>query len=324
MAVASAPNQYAQYQWKDDPARRVAGQIATAKPPSFGAQNVAQGAQPTQSDAVTGASPWAPAKSSPFTIPGATPVNPGSFSQMLAKAQAPREANLAAANTTISQMLAPQTEPSAEGQRALSDLDKQQAEQARQLKEQSALSGRLATGQSVGDSLRLSERLMTNRADAAGQVAAADAERNNQRQQQGFNQFMGMEQLGEQSRATQTQADLARAAMAQSERFKQIDVAQADKQLAQQASQSASQQDFTREMTRLGYDQEAINRAWQSAEAEKGRAFTAGENALNRQFTAGESALDRALNASQFAENIGLNKQQIAETIRQFDSKRIG
>lgn len=318
-------NQYANYQWRDDPARKISTQMATVQGPAYSQTAVAQGAQPQANDGVTGApvaNPWGAGgdSSRPFTVKGAAPAQT-SFSSMLANAAPPREQNMAAAQSSISQLLGA-SGPSAEGQRALSDLDKQQAEQARQIKEQSALSGRLATGQNVGDSLRLSEKLMAQRADAEGQVAAADAERNNQRQQQGFSQFLGLEQLGQQSADSEASRELARAQMAQNERFKNIDVTQQDKQMAQQASQFASQQDFQKWALEQGWNQDQINRAWQSSEAEKGRQFTAGENALNRQFTAGESALDRAVNQSQFAQTLGLNKQQFAESIRQFNSKQ--
>jgi hypothetical protein len=299
MAVASTPNQYAQYQWKDDPARRgFAGKIASAQAPGETAQNVAQGAQPNTSNPVTGAavaSPWAAGgnQTSPFSVPGGQNQNPGSFSQMLAKAQAPREANLAAANTTISEMLAPQSGPSAEGQRTLSDLDKQQAEQARQIKEQSALNGRVATGQSAGDSLRLSEKLMTQRADVAGKVEAADAERANQRQQQGLSALLGIEGLGQQAQASEASQQLAKA------------------QLSESARQFDNQQDFQTWATKEGWNQDAIARAWQSQEREASQGFQAGE-----------SSLDRELSQSQFGARLGLDQKQLGETIRQFDSRQ--
>lgn len=299
-----AANPYSQYQWRDDPARRVTTAIAGGQAPSAGAQNVAQGAQPTQNDAVTGpavSSPWATSApkssaSSPFVVPGAKPAQ-GSFSTMLANAQPPREQNMAAANATISQLLTPQAGPSAEGQRALSDLDKQQAEQARQIKEQSALSGRMTTGQSIGDSLRLSERMMTQRADAAGQVAAADAERATQRQQQGLSGFLSMESLGQQAQASEASQRLAEA------------------QMAQNAYQFQSQQDFQKWATEEGWNQDEINRGWQSIEAQKGRDFQAGESAAER--TSREtlayaqlSQQDRALaqESSQFNDRLSFDR----------------
>lgn len=264
----------------------------------MGAQNVAQGAQPTQNDAVTGpavASPFSTSPrqggASPFVVPGAKPAQ-GSFSAMLANAQPPREQNMAAANATISQLLTPQAGPSAEGQRALSDLDKQQAEQARQIKEQSALSGRMATGQSVGDTLRLSERMMTQRADAAGQIASADAERANQRQQHGLSGFLAMEGLGQQAQSAEAQQRLAEA------------------QLAQNAYQFQSQQDFQRWATEEGWNQDEINRAWQSLEAEKGR-----------QFQGTESAAERASRETLAYAQLSQQDRALAQESRQFNDR---
>lgn len=293
-----AVNPYAQYQWRDDPARKITSTMTAPSGPAYSAQSVAQGAQPTKSDAVTGpsqANPWAVSggqQAKPFVVPGAQPSH-GSFSSMLANAKPPREQNMAAANATISQLLTPQAGPSAEGQRALSDLDKQQAEQTRQIKEQSALSGRMATGQSAGDTLRLSERMMANRADAAGQIAAADAERAAQRQQQGLSGFLSMESLGQQAQSVEAQQRLAEA------------------QMAQNAYQFQSQQDFQKWATQEGWNQDEISRAWQSMEAEKGRSFQAGQ-----------SDLDRALSSKQFQSQQDFQKWGIEQGYAQDEINR--
>lgn len=266
-------NPYAQYQWRDDPARKVTSQFSTATAPAFGAQNVAQGAQPTKPDAVNGAavaSPWSVSgggqQPKPFVVPGTQQSGQqGSFASLIANAQAPRAENMTSANQAIGQMLAPSVGPSAEGSRALSDLDKQQAEQTRQVQEQSALSGRMATGQSQGDTLRLSERIMANRADAVGQVAASDAERNNQRQQQGLSSFLSMESLGQQAQASQAQLDQAAQQFAASYGLSRD-------QLSETMRQFDTKLDFDKWATQAGIDQKTAEQLWQSSENDKARA----------------------------------------------------
>lgn len=122
----------------------------------------------------------------------------------------------------------------------------------------------------------------------------------------------GTNLLGQDQQAAATGAGLldSAASRASQEGIAYAGLAQNERQMAQQASQFKSQQDFTAAMTEKGYAQDAINRAWQAAEAEKARAFQGGQ-----------SDLDRALASSQFAETMGLNRQQLAETIRQFNTK---
>jgi hypothetical protein len=317
-----AVNQYAtQYQWRDDPARRMSfgNALAAAKPPQTGVsqQATAAGAQPTQGDSMTGApvaNPWgmggtAQRSATPFTVPGTQPQKPGSFAEMLRTAQPARQGNIEQAQKTISELFTPQG-PSAEGQRQLSDFDKQAQEARRQQAEQSALSGRLSTGQIGGDNLRMTERLMAARADEAGKVAAADTQRADARKQQALSSLLSFEQLGQQSEEAAAQRELQQAQLAQTERLSMADLSVREKELAQNAQQFTSKQEFDRYALEGGWTQAEADRAWRGGEAER-----------ERTFQAGESAQERASRERLGFAGLSLQERELSQQSKQFTDK---
>ena len=163
--------------WLNDPARKPSSRVMGAADP-YGATATAQGADPNQNDPITGAptpSPFGAVKpddgaSAPFVV--GEPKKPGSFANLLFGAAPPRQQNAAAANSAISSLLAPEEQTNLSSERARSSFDTQAAEALRQTKEDSALSGRLATGQIAGDSFRASDKLLTQRRDMEGQLQA--------------------------------------------------------------------------------------------------------------------------------------------------------
>lgn len=226
----------------------------TAAPNS--AQAVAQEAQPNQAGAATGA-----AAPNPFATPGATTpfgpsATPGGFEQLLNNAQPARAANVTAAQQSISDMLMAPTGPSRESAAARSAFIKAQNEAGRDNREASAGAGRLATGQIGDDVSRFNDRALGQRADLENQLAVSDANRADANRQAGVSALLGMEGLGEQSRGTTAQ------------------IAQADKALAENARQFNSREEFETWATKEGWNQDAIQRAWQSSESERGRTST--------------------------------------------------
>jgi len=291
---------------------------------------VAQGAQPSQSSPATGAPPPGPfgatAGANPFagvkSFPPVAPAqNPGGFEALLNGAQPARAQNVAGAQQAISDMLMAPTGPSRESEAARSAFVKAQTEAQRQGAEQSALSGRLQTGQIGGDADAMRQKGLTQRADLENQLAISDSKRADANRQAGISALLGMEGLGEQAHSAEAQNAVtirgqdiqdkqATASIASTEKIAFANLSQEDKRLAQEGSQFATRQEFDKWALTKQLDDKTADRVWQGIENEKDRSLKAGENAL-----------DRALNSSQFSEKMGLENKQLSETIRQFNSR---
>ena len=270
-----------QYMWKDDPKLQPqkAGTLAPTASP-FSATATAQQAQPTQSSPMTGA---APAPSNPFqSNPSGTQAAPKSFADLLNNAKPLRESNVGQAQQSISQMLTPQQGPSMESQIARNQFLKAQQEAGRQAGEQSALSGRLATGQIGGDMQDFRQGALTQRMDLEGQLSAQEGQRNDQRQQAGLSALLNTEGLAQQGSLSAQDMELRRQAMAQEkelaekglglqEKLGMADLNVREKQLAQQGQQFGDELSFKKWATEQGFSQQEADRAWQATENEKQR-----------------------------------------------------
>jgi hypothetical protein len=270
---------------------------------------VAQGAQPNQANPTTGAAapnPFAPSGASPFALqPGQAPVapaaNPGSFEALLDKSAPARTANVEGAQKAISDMLMPSAGPSRESEAARSSFQKAQAEALRQGAEQSALAGRVQTGQILGDRRADMGRSLAQRADLENQLAIDDGNRADANRQAGISSLLQLEGLGEQSRASRA------------------GLAMQDKQLAESARQFNTRQEFEEWATRAGWDQDAIARAWQSEESSKER--TSREAVAFAGLSLEEKRL--AQEAQQFTSKLDFDKWATQMGLDQQTSQRI-
>jgi len=266
----------------------------------IGATATAQGAQPNQANSITGA----PAPS-PFALPGgqraplnpfgpvAPAANPGSFQALMDGSAPARQQNIAGSQQAISDMLMPSQAPSRESETARSSFIKAQTESQRQGAEQSALSGRIQTGQAGGDAQSIRDQGLGQRRDLENSLAIADGQRNDQNRQAGLSALLGYESLGEQSRTSQAQ------------------MGQQERQIAESARQFDTRQEFETWATREGYSQDAIARGWQAEEAGKER--TSREGVAFAGLSLDEKRM--AQEGSQFASKLDFDKWALGKNL---------
>ena len=294
------------YEWRDRAANP--GGVKPAKPGLFDTVNPSPnqtGAQAAQAAGVT-----QPSQANPFAqndnnnqnnFTATQPFQPRTFGTLFDTQG--RQQNIQAAQQTIQNLLAPQEGPSKTSQLSRSEFDKQAAETARQASEQSALAGRMGTGQIVGDQLRTGDRILGARRDMESTLQANEEQQQLARQQAGLGALTNLEQLSQQE-------NLQKAQIGSSEKIAFANLAQQDKALAQDAMQFTSKQDFDKWALEKNLDENTKTRIWQATENEKERAFKAGEGSL-----------DRELQKYGLDQNLGLETKKLAETIRQFDTQ---
>lgn len=197
-----------------------------------------------------------------------------SFNDLFAGVGEARAQNVQAAQQNISQGFQP-AQPSLAGEQARNSFLKSQDETQRQVLEQSALAGRGETGQIVGDNRNfLTQQAAPQRANFEAQLQAQEEQQAQARQQNAMGNLLAMEGLGEQSRQTQAANALTARGQDITMRGQDIQAQQASASLAESARQFNSQQDFQKWATEQGWTQDAIQRAWQSAENTKAQAST--------------------------------------------------
>lgn len=257
------------YQWKQ-PAPKLPGVTGTTSPmdpmgapkptqsPTFAPSGGGMSGGPSFGDLVKAG----PAGSSP------TP----SFNDLFAGMGDQRAQNVQAAQQNVAQGFQPQA-PSIASQQARNQFQKAQDETQRQVMEQAALAGRGETGQIVGDNRAfLTQFAMPQTMDFEASLAAQEEDRARTRSRDAMGDLLNLESLGAQERATNAQNSLAARGQDITMRGQNLQSQQAAAQLAENARQFNSRQEFEAWATREGWSQEAINRAWQSGEsaAERG------------------------------------------------------
>ena len=290
------------YEWRDQAANP--GGVKPAKPGLFDVVNPSPNQTGAQAAQVAGV--IQPSQTNPFSqqnnnSTATQPFQPRTFGALFDNAG--RQQNIQAAQQTIQNLLAPQEGPNKASQLSRSEFDKQAAETARQASEQSALAGRMGTGQIVGDQLRTGDRILGARRDMESTLQANEEQQQLARQQAGLGALTNLEQLSQQE-------TLQKAQIGSSEKIAFANLAQQDKALAQDAMQFTSKQDFDKWALEKNLDENTKTRIWQATENEKERAFKAGEGSLDRELQ--KYGLDQKL---------GLETKKLAETIRQFDTQ---
>ena len=217
--------------------------------------------------------------------------------------------------------------------------------------------GGYQTGQATRDLNKFQDARLLNEQSAGLAAAANRAQVGDQTRNNAITQ--GMNLLGQDTQNAQTAASLAESAAgrASQEKIAFAGLSQQDRQLAQQASQFNSQLDFQKAALQQGYDQAAIDRAWQAsqnaqAQASQEKIAFAGlsiqekqlaqqalqfDNQLDFQKAAlangnDQAAIDRAWNAAQqdkqtasqekiaFA-GLSLEEQKLAQQASQFTNQ---
>lgn len=274
----------------------------------------------------------------PVAPPQPTATEGRSFSDLLKPEQ--REKTAGQAMDVISGQLGAKAEPSLSDTLARNQFQKAAGEATRQVKEQGALGGRVATGQMTGDlSQHLQQNILPARMDFEARLASDAENRASAEKNQGIQNLMGMEGLNQQDRALAQDASQFDSQMAwqkyalekgidadtaarawqsaenEKSRQSQENIAYAglnleEKALAQEASQFTDQMEWQRYALDKGIDADTAARVWQSSENEK-----------QRSFQAGESELDRGLQQMLTELGLDLNYAQLGEQVRQFDSR---
>lgn len=219
----------------------------------------------------------------PSIAPQPKPVDQSrSFGSMIADIPERQTAVQSAYKTTAEQI---QGQQGPEANLARNQFLKGQQEALRDIKETSTLAGRADTGQIRGDVAKFyTKQAMPARQDFEAMLAAnAAAQRS-----QGVQNLVQLEDLYQRGQISEAELELAKQ-----------DLGLRRQELAQQAGQFQDEQAFKRYALERGYQEEDINRAWQS-----------GQNELNRE-------LDRYM----FDKGYDLDLQQMGEQIRQFDSR---
>lgn len=192
-----------------------------------------------------------------------------SFNDLFQGVGEQRGQNVQAATQNIAQGFQPQG-PSLAGEQARNSFLKSQDETQRQVLEQSALAGRGDTGQIVGDNRNfLTQQAQPARMDFEAQLQSQEEGQARQRSQDAMGNLLALEGLGEQSRSTEAQNALTARGQDITVRGQDIQSQQADKALAENARQFNTRQEFETWATREGWNQDAIDRAWQSTESSK-------------------------------------------------------
>lgn len=132
--------------------------------------------------------------------------------------------------------------------------------------------GGYGTGQATRDLNKFQDTRLLNQQSFELDAAGNRAQLGEQTRSNAVSQGLGL--LGENRAGATTAAGLADSAASRTsqENIAYAGLAQTERQMAIQASQFKSQQDFTAAMTEKGYAQDEIARAWQAAESEKARA----------------------------------------------------
>lgn len=233
-----------------------------------------------------------------------------SFNDLFQDVGAQRAQNVQAASQNIGAGLNPST-PSAGSQTARNAFIKAQNEAQRQNAEASTLANRDETGQAVGDRRDyMTQTLLPQRMDFEAQLQAQEEQQAQQRQQNAMGNLIALEGLGSQERTAAAGNAITARGQDIQERLGMADLSVREKQLAQQGQQFTDELSFKKWATEGGWEQDEINRVWQSLEKGKDRAVTVSENALDR-------VLDKYMADTGF----DIDRQQLSENIRQFDSK---
>lgn len=220
------------------------------------------------------------------------------------------------ASENILQGLQPNPQPSMSSMFALNEYNKSETEALRQAKETSALNGRAFTGQIGGDTQDyLANKLIPARQNFLGQLQGQEQQQQQAKQQNAFGNLATLAGLGQQGELTKEQlaqqASEGAANRASSEKiaFAGLDVQK--QQLAQEAMQFTSKQDYDKWALGKNLDAQTQAQIWQAAENEK-----------NRQLTAGQGELDRTLQKYITDANINLDSKKLAESVRQFNTQQ--
>jgi hypothetical protein len=271
------------YEWKDKlPVPDFGSMVTATKDPATPAP-MQSPSQPTTGGSMFGGASFGdmvkagPAASSP------TP----SFNDLFSSMGDTRAQNLQGAQQAIGEGFNPST-PSAGSQVARNSFIKAQEAAERKVLEQSALSGRDETGQIRGDRQDfLTQQALPQRMDFEAQLQAQEEKQAETRRQNAVGNVLAMEGLGSQER-------------------------QADKSLLESARQFNTRQEFETWATKEGWNQDAINRAWQSNEtalertSREGVAF-AGLNLEEKRLAQEGSQFTSRLDFDRWATQAGLD-----------------
>ncbi len=233
----------------------------------------------------------------PLATPGAAPsAGVSAFAVPKTMAEAMRqptlESNMGLAQKNIEAGFGPLPSGPADAL-ARNQLQKTIDAGAQKVADTSTLAGRGATGQRGGD---LADFYQTSAIPAKAELEG---------------QLQANRMTEEHTRAQESQQNLQTlAGQASQEKVAYAQLSQADKELAQKASQFTDQLQWEQEATKLGLDDKAMERAWQS-----------GESLKEREARATTSSLDRELQKYLGDRKLDIDDKQLAETIRQFDTR---
>lgn len=268
----------------------------------------------------------APAQGSPFSTTDATrnalggdsfgdllkegtkPATP-SFGDLLGDVEPQRKQAVQGAYGALGEGFKPAEGMSQDSRIQMNEFDKQAAAARRAVEEKSALSGRVQTGQSVGDFGQfITQSLIPERADLGAKLSAADQAAAEQRRQNSFGNLLGLEGLGGQENLTEAQIAAGERSqdkqIASTEKIAFADLSVREKQLVQQGKQFDDELSFKKWATQGGWTQEEAGRAWQSIENEKDRTLTRSESALGRELQKYVADLGFTMDAKKLEENI--------------------
>lgn len=318
--------------------------MATASP-NDGAPKPPAG-QPTGAFPGASSDPFAAAAKS---LPDA-PKTGGSFAQAI-QSNPFRQQAVSGVMESISNAFKPAA-PNPGDDLARNQVIKSQNEALRKVQEAASMGGRAATGQLAGDSVQyLEKKLLPERMNFEAAIRGQQYQDQRAREQAATQNLLSVEGLAqsgelEASRLGQQESQFARSLSQEAERMRQgesqfarsqaqqesqfarslgsqekiafADLSIREKQLAQQASQLKTEDEFRRFALEGGWKQDEIARTWQAIENEKTRAagreqFYAGLNLEQQKFAAADANAKRGLDlqaSAQTMEKLGMDREE--------------